>query len=88
MQFKDYYQIMGVARDATQDGIKRACRKLARLGGEPERWRFSGTSLPRARKALRLQRDIGFNFAGAALEMELMDEIELLRTRLRAMGVA
>lgn len=30
MQFKDYYQIMGVARDATQDDIKRAYRKLAR----------------------------------------------------------
>jgi curved DNA-binding protein len=30
MEFKDYYGIMGVARDATQDEIKRAYRKLAR----------------------------------------------------------
>jgi curved DNA-binding protein len=30
MEFKDYYSIMGVARDATQDEIKRAYRKLAR----------------------------------------------------------
>jgi curved DNA-binding protein len=41
MEFKDYYAIMGVKRDATQDEIKRAYRKLARkyhpdVSKEPE----------------------------------------------------
>ena len=30
MDYRDYYAVMGVARDATQDEIKRAYRKLAR----------------------------------------------------------
>ncbi|MDD2774743.1 MAG: chaperone modulator CbpM [Gallionella sp.] len=55
-------------------------------GREPEQWVFIGDSLHRARKALRLQRDLGIDFAGAALVLELLDEIASLRTRLRAMG--
>jgi curved DNA-binding protein len=30
MQYRDYYEVMGLARDASQDDIKRAYRKLAR----------------------------------------------------------
>jgi curved DNA-binding protein len=30
VEFKDYYQILGVPRDANADAIKKAFRKLAR----------------------------------------------------------
>jgi chaperone modulatory protein CbpM len=59
---------------------------LEPLGREPARWIFGGASLPRARRALRLQRDIGMDIIGVALALELLDEIEVLRARLRAMG--
>ena len=55
-------------------------------GREPARWAFTGDSLHRARKALRLQRDLDIDLAGAALALELLDEIASLRTRLRATG--
>jgi chaperone modulatory protein CbpM len=55
-------------------------------GREPVRWIFVGDSLHRARRALRLQRDLDIDLAGAALALELLDEIASLRTRLRAMG--
>ena len=56
------------------------------IGREPHRWRFSGTHMRRATVALRLQRDLGVNLAGAALALQLMDEVEALRARLRVMG--
>ena len=59
---------------------------LEPLGREPARWRFGGASLHRARMALRLQRDLDMDLAGAALALELLDEIASLRARLRAMG--
>ncbi len=31
MEYKDYYQILGIGRDATQDQIKQAYRKLAEI---------------------------------------------------------
>ena len=50
--------------------------------GSNERWQFSGQSLNRLRCAQRLKRDLGVNTAGAALAVELLDELQQLRTRI------
>ena len=55
---------------------------LAPVGSAPESWHFTGVHLQRARVALRLENDLGVNLAGAALALELLDELETLRARL------
>lgn len=50
----------------------------------PEHWRFTGLHLHRAKVAMRLHRDLGVNFAGAALALELMDELQALKAKLSA----
>jgi len=48
-------------------------------------WRFSGDHLKRIRTVQRLQQDLGVNLAGSALALELLDEIDTLRARLKAL---
>ena len=56
---------------------------LAPVGEKPDYWRFTGVHLHRARVALRLESDLGINLAGAALALELLDELDNLRARLQ-----
>jgi chaperone modulatory protein CbpM len=46
-------------------------------------WRFAGASLKRTRMVIHLERDLGVNIAGAALVLDLMDELQGLRAQLR-----
>ena len=56
---------------------------LAPVGETPDYWRFTGVHLHRARVALRLENDLGLNLAGVALVLELLDELDALRARVR-----
>ena len=55
-------------------------------GDSPQEWRFSGVALQRARTAVRLSRDLHLNEPGIALALELLDQIEALKARLRRSG--
>ena len=58
---------------------------LAPVGREPVLWRFTGRHTHRVIVAMRLQRDLGINLAGIALVLELLDEVEVLRSRINAL---
>ncbi|MBT9493170.1 MAG: MerR family transcriptional regulator [Paucibacter sp.] len=56
---------------------------LQPTGQGPDNWRFSGEALTRTRKALRLARDLELSMAGVALVLDLLAEIEDLRSQLQ-----
>ena len=85
--------------DLTLSDVCRACGARTELvvelvqegvitpsGEAPDGWRFTGLHLRHARVAIRLQRDLGVNPAGAALALQLMEEISALRAQLAARG--
>jgi len=51
-------------------------------GEDPDQWRFTGNEVTRIQVATRLTRDLGLNIPGAALALELLDEIDRLRAAL------
>lgn len=75
----------GVERETlvalVDDGALEPCDASA------DEWLFSGRSLARARLALRLARDLELDVPGTALVLDLLDEIEALRSRLRRAGL-
>jgi len=52
-------------------------------GRELVSWRFQGISLHRIHFSQRLHKDLGVNAPGAALALDLLDELKQLRLRLR-----
>ena len=79
----------------TLDELSHACRvqadwiiqlveegALEPTGQDMTQWVFTGVCIQRVRTARRLQRDLGVNIAGAALVLDLMEEIADLRAQL------
>jgi chaperone modulatory protein CbpM len=54
------------------------------LGGDRAQWRFTGVALARVQRVLRLQQDFGVNLPGAALALDLLEELERLRRAQRS----
>lgn len=58
---------------------------LSPRGSNQQAWRFDADDLARAQRALRMQRDLGVNCAGAALAIDLMEDMQRMRERIRAL---
>jgi chaperone modulatory protein CbpM len=52
-------------------------------GRRPSSWRFQAISLRRIRISRNLQKQLGVNAPGAALALDLLEEVEALRARLQ-----
>ena len=53
------------------------------IGKQGDAYTFSGASVKRAHRALKLQRELELDLSGVAIALELLEEIERLRTALR-----
>ena len=51
-------------------------------GSSVQSWRFHGVSIARAKRARRLNRDLGINAAGVALVLDLLEERDAMIKRL------
>ena len=49
------------------------------IGAGPQHWRFSGTAVARIQRVVRLQQEFEVNLPGAALALDLLEEIARLR---------
>lgn len=57
-------------------------------GTAPSEWRFDTVAFKRLQVAVRLQQDLDVNAAGAALVLDLLEELEILRQKLRRLEAA
>ncbi len=56
---------------------------LSPVGTSPETWRFNAAAVKRIQVTLRLQHDLRVNLPGAALALDLLEELEELRSMMR-----
>jgi chaperone modulatory protein CbpM len=75
----------GLERTYIIELVEEGVLSVARIDADPvdaAHWRFAGTTVRRARTALRLQRDLEINLPGVALALELLEQLERLRRQL------
>ena len=80
---KDLCETCGVHAESVVEMVESGV--LDAQGDRPAEWRFTGGSLVRFQKAVRLRRDLELNLPGVALSLDLLDDLEMLRNEVRAL---
>jgi chaperone modulatory protein CbpM len=80
LTFEELCLAYGVSTDFIEEMIEYGI--IEPIGEEPNNWRFTEIDLRRIRRILHLQQDLEINIAGAALVIDLMDELKTLRARI------
>lgn len=84
------FTLVELGRACRADGLHLAALVaegvLTPSGDDERNWQFDGTALRRARSALRLSRDFDLSAANTAFVLDLLDQIEALKSRLRQVG--
>jgi len=53
------------------------------LNDEPEQWRFDRNVVPQINKIIRLRNELGINYSGIGVILDLLERIDFLETRIR-----
>ena len=79
--FIELIEVCGIEPKLVGDMIDEGI--LEPLSDHRDNQSFSYSSIRRTRTVIHLQRDLGLNLAGAALALELLDQISNLQAQLR-----
>jgi chaperone modulatory protein CbpM len=86
---RELCQVCGVHAEAVVEMVSYGV--VEPMGPRPQSWRFTQAALDRSKKALRMRRDLGIDWPGLALSLDLLDELDRLRRRVdlleRAIGI-
>jgi chaperone modulatory protein CbpM len=73
----DLCRIVGVQEQLVVEIVEEGI--VEPLGAGRSEWRFTGVAVTRIQRVIRLQQEFEVNLPGAALALELLDEIERLK---------
>ncbi|GGO83231.1 hypothetical protein GCM10011348_26500 [Marinobacterium nitratireducens] len=76
LTIEEFTQATDLSRDSLMQMVEEGILVPGQKSGQ---WRFQAQLVARARRASRLHRDLGIDWSGIALALELLDELEQTR---------